>query len=354
MKLVFKNGERGLICRYPPDEGAWIAPGRNDRHTISPIADRVLRVEITGTSGNGRLRFCRVLEDVTSMQEATLKEIEKAVASAKNFGELRGKRWGNLGLSSFIDPWSYGSGNQGCIDDNGYPAIRSFDLNGVWLNGDAKDAGVFTPQVKPLRPVPLGEIEEAQHVMATGIVAFAIGYTDRQVPEWASDCICKIAKLIEAVKHLEQRTRKKWHAVPEGVPSFPDKYWPVAFWLLDEARRLEAFELRGLIERIEIPLESVEAELAEYLPAMPTHVRFNDDKEWEIAWSGTTGQVWVRKADFQSLVLDPTDERIAAIQAAGNSLSLVTSWEIREELEGYSAGQADEIVGRGNDSRKLI
>ena len=57
----FDNGERGLIARATSDNGAWVVPGRQERHVQQPTVGH-FAVEVTGQSANGRLRFCRIIE----------------------------------------------------------------------------------------------------------------------------------------------------------------------------------------------------------------------------------------------------------------------------------------------------
>jgi hypothetical protein len=58
--LVFERGDRGLICRFPEDKGAWVVPDSNQ--TIRPVEGVEYRVKIVGQSRNGRLRFAEVVE----------------------------------------------------------------------------------------------------------------------------------------------------------------------------------------------------------------------------------------------------------------------------------------------------
>ena len=79
--VTFTQGERGLICRTPEDNGPWIAPGDHCQHAVQPVENRPYRVEIVSTARSGKLRFARVVEDIGAAK-ATFQEAVKQAALA--------------------------------------------------------------------------------------------------------------------------------------------------------------------------------------------------------------------------------------------------------------------------------
>jgi hypothetical protein len=97
--VVFERGERGLICRTPPDNGSWIVPSR-DRHQTAPVTNEVMEVMVTGQSSNGRLRFVRVLRNITEQQDRALDALREEIERSKGLLDLfKGGEVGGFTLS---------------------------------------------------------------------------------------------------------------------------------------------------------------------------------------------------------------------------------------------------------------
>ncbi|PIR92158.1 hypothetical protein COU01_03190 [Candidatus Falkowbacteria bacterium CG10_big_fil_rev_8_21_14_0_10_44_15] len=64
--VSFEQGGKGLIAKSTSDNGAWIVPGRSEKHQITPAIGKFL-VEITGQTKNECLRFCKVLATLQSL-----------------------------------------------------------------------------------------------------------------------------------------------------------------------------------------------------------------------------------------------------------------------------------------------
>lgn len=259
MKLVFEKGDRGFICKSPEDGGAWVVPAHRERHSAPPTDGHIVAVEIVGTSANGRLRFARIVEDISATQDAALDSIKEAATSATTFNDLKEEKWGAIGISTYVSPWTYDV--KTCLDEEGRPAIESVKVTGFlkaeW--GRPEAAGVFSPTITFDRPLPL-DAEKAQLMLAYHVVAMATRYTSATPPEWAAEFVEQVGELAEVVRQLEKRSRKQWYDRQiDRYSSGQD--WPVMLWLLDEAKRVGAFDLRDLIEQVALPLEEVEVKL---------------------------------------------------------------------------------------------
>jgi hypothetical protein len=91
---IFTKSETGLIAKSVSDSGAWIVPGRKEKHSIQP-AEGPFIVEITGATPNGRLRFCKVLQSVEAVfadilsGETEITDDEFWLAIADRDGDIR-------------------------------------------------------------------------------------------------------------------------------------------------------------------------------------------------------------------------------------------------------------------------
>lgn len=326
MKIVFEKGDRGLICRSPEDGGAWVVPAHRERHAAPLVDGHIMAVEIVGASANGRLRYVRIVEDISASQEGALENIKRMAASAATFDELKGKKWGAISVAPHVSPWTLDI--KTCLDVEGRPAVEAVKVNGFyraeWCK--AKLCTYDAPMVKLERPLPLGP---ADTPLALGyhVVAMATRYTSATPPTWATEFVAQVGELSEAVRLLEERTGEKWH--PRSKPQGFEEDWPLMHWLRDEAKRIGATNLRELIAQVDLPLKEVKVQLAALTTDRPTHIRFNDGYERTIKWSGRYGEVEVSAGVFSTLALHPADPRAAAIASAGHTLWLETSWEVR-------------------------
>jgi len=351
--IVFEHGDRGPICKLTPDFGAWIAPVRGQHVECGNI----LHVALTGTSPNGRLRFACVLKDITKSQKTALKQIEKAGNIVSCFKELV-QRSGDITVAplSSCNPWIHSYLNHSiCLDEQGRPSVDEVQLQGPWVEnnfGDI-DTNASPPRIKLKKALPLERGDMAQQVLASAIMAGAIKYNNHVVPTWGEIFVERIAAFNAALIELETRKGFPCFTLPKGVSPYAEMKSSAGFWLLEEIRRLEIFELRMVIENITIPLEAVQAEVNLLYAYQPTHVRFKDGREQKVSWVGGCGEIWVDHSIFRTVELDLKDVRTIAIKKNRFTLRLTTSREEREETEGYSAGQAEEVTF-SNDSRQLI
>lgn len=348
MKIVFERGDRGLICKSPEDDGAWVVPAYRSKHVVSPIDGHIVAVEIIGTSANGRLRFARVVEDVSVMQDAALESIKKASAEATTFDELKGQTWGAVGIASYVSPWTYDV--KTCLDGEGRPAVESVKVIGFlkaeW--GRVEQCSYDAPTIKLERPLPLGTAE-VPLMLSYWVLALATpGYVSKEMSGWAAEFVAQVGELSVAVRLLEERTGETWYSRPK--PSSCSKDWPVMYWLRDEAIRTCASNLRELIAKVELPLEAVKGQLIDLTADRPTHVLFSDGHERTIKWSGSYGRVWVPREVFSALTLDSSDERVEAIKEGGHSFWLETSWEVQTCGDRHN----DFDSYRASDRRRLI
>jgi hypothetical protein len=185
---------------------------------------------------------------------------------------------------------------------------------------------VTRPKVKLINPLPLSR-EEAQQALCYLVVGIATPhYTSAKAPAWASGFIERVSVYLKILEEVERRTSGKSR---KGKDEFLD--WVIVRWLEEELKRLDIFDLRALIERVEIPLEKVQADLAILLPAMPTHIRLSDGVEHIVAWGYDwcdgachhIGTIYLSnrfESIFETVEVDQADPRTSAIRTAGNVL----------------------------------
>lgn len=319
MILCFIEGRQGLICHLPPGGGPWIVPGRKERHTTAFAAGQVLDVEITGASQAGNLRFCRVVRNITAAQETALEKLREAAQAVQNYEELKGQTWDTLSVPSpgfsFCRSYRYDI----CINADGKPAVSSFEIEGRWLECEKHCSTVANyvarPKIALADPLPLSG-EEAQQALCYLVVGIATpNYTSVKTPAWAGGFLERISKYLGILEELERRISGKSRI---GKDNFLD--WDVVRWLEEEVKRLDVFDLRALIERVQIPLEKAQAELVPLLPSMPTQIRLSDGVECYIEWEGKKGVIRVSNAIYGKIYIDPSDSRATAIKTGGNSL----------------------------------
>jgi len=342
--VVFEEGKRGLICRSPEDSGSWIVPGKKESHRVTPVAGRVMRVKVTGETKDKKLRFCKVWEDVISSQEEELEKLNEVVAEATTYKELLDSSVAHRIPTKVRDM-------RCCLDEEGKPSIRSFNIRGPWLSSIGVEI-IFREMgqvIRPPRPIWLGETEAAQQVLASGVVQMATSQKS-SVPEGANEFLAEICRLKNAVDQWQQRTGEGWHS----NDSDGDGGQSVTLWLLEQIQRLEAFDLRSLADQLEVPVCSVEVELQNLLSAQPSHVRLNDGSEREVKWSKSKGVVSVAPNEIDHIEVDPEDGRVSKIKEAGYTLTAETFWSMGADVDGYSAGKLSEPMGVGRDSRRLV
>lgn len=350
MRIVFEKGDRGLICRAPEDGGAWVVPAHRERHAAPLVHGHIVTVEIVGISANGRLRFARVVEDITLSQEEGVEMIKKAAAQAATFDDLKGKKWRGLGLATVVSPENFDV--KTCLDVDGRPAVEAVRVTGFLRmdRGKVRDAGVFSPEVEFERPLQLGP-GDMPAMLAYLVVAHATpGHLSPGQPglTWAAEFIARVRELSEAVRLLEERTGEKWYP-REKSKDFPWD-WPVMHWLRDEIKRTGATNLHELVARIELPLEAIRAQLATLIADRPAEVRFLDGRECSVKWDGPLGSVWVPREIFRTLTLDAQDARTLRIKEAGHALWLKTSWEVHSHGDRHNDHDSHTV----GDRRRLI
>jgi hypothetical protein len=240
------------------------------------------------------------------------------------------------------------------------PAVRKVHVESHWL-APSTYRGAVACRSRAIMcdcPVPIGQCYWAQQVLAFCVVGGATGYTGDVAPDWAQSLFQKIAALVEAVRQIEERRPGVWYEpkkwwIPDGV-----KERSVYSWLLEAIiTQMQVFDLRGLVEQVgvESVLAEATATLVDLLHGKPRAVTFSDGTEREIRWEGNFGSVLVDTQDqLTNLEPDSLDPRVRDIAQAGHTLSLKRYCETREEVEGYSAGQSDEITWSGYVSRKIV